>query len=343
MKGLRNPFHLPHSQLSTTFLSRRTPDGEPRWSNSQPRVSPFFASTSKLLLSHYRHSSPLTPDRHPERPFHKPVIPPDITPEPHSDPTPAMNPPRPGIILVRSRPTAPEFTSSDLTAWYQKHVPELLAASGAHMTSAARYQLLDQALPEQDAEGGEHERGSKQAQEYGHELDQALPYLAVYWLRDMGWLHEEGCGFWGVDLGVDVKSGDRKERKSVFEMAEFRTEFWEVVKGLETQDGLEIGEIKSEERAESLILQFLGAEGGHAREPEAMLRNSVPVLVGAGRVRSTLFSVDESRPCPPSLRGKKGEAGLQPSEKSYLCLVILSRCPRLRSPLTRVCYPWLVA
>ena len=241
-----------------------------------------------------------------------------------------MKPPRPGIILVRSRPTVPEFTPSDLTAWYeQKHVPELLAVSGAHITSAARYQLLDQTLPGQDAQGGEHKRGREKTQGYEHTVDQALPYLAVYRLRDMGWLHEDGCGFWEVDLRVDVDSGQGKERKSVFEVAEFETGFWEeVAGGLEIQSGDGTRDGGDEVLAEGLMLVLLGAEGGHGGEdPETMLRNSVPMLVGVGRVRSTLFRVDESRLCPPSVRGKQ-EAGLQPSEKRYLCLVSWSQCPR---------------
>ncbi len=240
-----------------------------------------------------------------------------------------MNPPRPGIILVRSRPTAPDFTPSDLTAWYQKHVPELLAASGAHMTSAARYQLLDQTLPGQGAGEGGHERGSRPTQGFGHKLDQELPYLALYRLRDMDWLHEEGCGFWKVDLGIDVGSGERKERKSVFEVAEFETGFWEeVVGGLQIQSGEGTGNGGDEVLADRLMLALLGTGGGHDGDLETMLRNSVPMLVGAGRVQSALFRVDESRPCPPSVRGKKEETGLQPFETRYLCLVSWSRCPQ---------------
>ena len=189
------------------------------------------------------------------------------------------------------------------------------------MTSAARYQLLDRTIPGQGAWGGGYERAGKQTQEYGQNLNQTLPYLALYRLKDMDWLHEEGCGFWEVDLGVDVNSGEGKERRSVFEVAEFETRFWkEVVGGLETQheEGAETG---GEELAEGLIVEFVGAEGDQGRDPEAMLRNSVPLLAGAERVRSTLFTVDESRPCPPSARGNKKEVGLQPFEKSYLCLV----------------------
>ena len=133
-------------------------------------------------------------------------------------------------------------------------------------------------------------------------------------------------------MPVDVDSGERKQRKqrkSVFEVAEFETGFWEEVIGrMNIQHGEGTRDGRDEVLAEGLILVLLGAESGHGEDPETMLRNSVPMLMGAGRARSTLFKVDESRPCPPSVRGKKEEAGLQPSEKRYLCLVSWSQCPR---------------
>lgn len=108
---------------------------------------------------------------------------------------------RPGIVLVRSSPKQ-NFTAEGLTKWYEeKHIPEVLATGG--VSAAVRYQLVPA---------------------FGDE-EQKLPYLAMYHLRDMNWLHDEGCEFWRLQLVLDDEDGGM----SVFEAAEFETEFWEVV------------------------------------------------------------------------------------------------------------------
>jgi hypothetical protein len=122
---------------------------------------------------------------------------------------------RPGIILVRSAPK-PNFTAHGLAKWYEKkHIPEVLATGGVSV--AARYQMVSAS----------------------DDKEQSLPYLAVYHLKDMDWLHEEGCGFWRLPLVLDDEDGGR----SVFEVAEFETEFWEVVEKVgEESDGAPEGE-----------------------------------------------------------------------------------------------------
>jgi hypothetical protein len=58
-----------------------------------------------------------------------------------------------------------------------------------------------------------------------------MPYLAVYHLPDVAWLHEDGCGLWEVSLVVRLGDGDGDGdgERSVFEVAGFETGFWEVV------------------------------------------------------------------------------------------------------------------
>jgi hypothetical protein len=108
---------------------------------------------------------------------------------------------RPGLILVRSAPK-PNFTAAGLAKWYdKKHIPEMISTGGVSV--AARYQVVSAS----------------------NDKEESLPYLAVYHLKDMNWLHEEGCGFWRLPLVLDDEDGGR----SVFEVAEFETEFWEVV------------------------------------------------------------------------------------------------------------------
>ena len=73
------------------------------------------------------------------------------------------------------------------------------------------------------------------------------------------------------------------------------------------------------------MLYFLEAKDGDGRDVEAVLGASLAGLAVAGRVRSTLFRVDETRPCPPFAR-EKVEEGLKPGEKKYLCFVRATCC-----------------
>jgi hypothetical protein len=112
---------------------------------------------------------------------------------------------RPGIILVHSRPTAPDFNDSDLASWYNdKHIPEVLATQ--RVSAAARYRLTSAT--------------------YQPDGKVPLEYMAVYYLKDMNWLHQADCEFWKLPLVVD--SGNARGR-SIFEVAEFETSFWELV------------------------------------------------------------------------------------------------------------------
>jgi hypothetical protein len=112
---------------------------------------------------------------------------------------------RPGIILVHSRPTAPDFSNSDLASWYNdKHIPDVLATDG--VSSAARYQLM--------------------CTTFQPDGKPPLPYMAVYYLPDMNWLHQADCEFWKLSLMVDSENA---KGRSIFDVAEFETALWEFV------------------------------------------------------------------------------------------------------------------
>lgn len=129
-----------------------------------------------------------------------------------------MTAPRPGLILVRSQPSDPDFTAVDLTAWYEeKHIAEVLATG--RVKRAVRYQIAN--LPARD---------DVQCQDTGAKM----PYLAVYSLEDMNWLHEEGCEFWKLPL--TVKHGKGGEEKNIFKVAAFKTEFWDVIGRLDLRE-----------------------------------------------------------------------------------------------------------
>ncbi len=148
-----------------------------------------------------------------------------------------------------------------------------------------------------------------------------LPWLAVYRLPDVGWLHDAGCGLWEVDLEVEVEGGG--ERRSVFEVAEFETGFWEEVGGLEEVRGN--GGWDDKGPAVGLVLVFWEGDGDVGLDVEAVLRASRPRLAGDGggeRVRSTLFRADETRPCPPSARKRRRDS-VPVLKRRYLCLVRL--------------------
>lgn len=119
---------------------------------------------------------------------------------------------RPGVLLVRSRPTAASFSDRDLEEWYlSKHIPDVLTTRG--VAKASLHQLTDTSIsPNAAADSSE---GSQ------------FPFLAVYHLWDLNWLHEEDCGFWELPLVLGPEAGEDAGR-SVFEMAEFQTTLWEV-------------------------------------------------------------------------------------------------------------------
>ncbi|KAK4235111.1 hypothetical protein C8A03DRAFT_37072 [Achaetomium macrosporum] len=306
----------------------------------------------------------------------------------------ARRKPRPGAILVRSRPSpaaAPGFTARDLTRWYEhKHIPEVLATGGVGF--AVRYQLRlpqegekqqqgqqQQQLPslgrtgtkrkrrQQKVEGGglrekrkragnpqdpesvsgsgsgsdtptpedaaDREEGNQNKNQQSPSAETQMPFLAVYWLGDMGWLHEEGCPFWGVSLALDDEKSDEqlgrdrgdadskgeRRSRSVVEVAEFEAGFWEVVGRVDFGEGGRSA-TEAEGPAKHLVLVYLDAEHGDGKDAETVLRASWPGLIAARRVRSTLFKTDPTRPCPPAAKGLKEEGGIRQCEKNYLCL-----------------------
>ncbi|KAK4152166.1 hypothetical protein C8A00DRAFT_16478 [Chaetomidium leptoderma] len=221
---------------------------------------------------------------------------------------------RAGIILVRSSPSAADFTAADLTRWYEaKHIPEVLATGG--VSAAVRYQLAPTSP-----------RGADEEQEEQNDQSR-LPYLAVYFLRDMGWLHEEGCEFWRLPLVLDSAGDGESEMmmmgRSVFEVAEFEMEFWEVV-GLHAVAHLDVetdlSTCAAGPPAKQLILEYLDAKDSDKRDTEAALSASLPGFENDARVRSTLFKVDETRPGPPSTRAKDDAAPESPGP-GYLYFV----------------------
>ncbi|KAK3897003.1 hypothetical protein C8A05DRAFT_20145 [Staphylotrichum tortipilum] len=112
---------------------------------------------------------------------------------------------RPGLILVYSRPTSPDFTPADLAAWYDaKHIPDILNTGGIHTVS--RYGLAS---------------SSDSAHEQPY-----VQFLTVYRLKGMDWLHAETCGFWKLPLVVNDKHGNQR---SIFDLAEFETRFWHII------------------------------------------------------------------------------------------------------------------
>ncbi|KAK4110124.1 hypothetical protein N656DRAFT_299623 [Canariomyces notabilis] len=149
---------------------------------------------------------------------------------------------KPGIILVRTQLTADpsEFSQAQFNAWYDtQHIPDLLATSG--IRAAARYYYSPPAPA-----GLTTEKAAASADGDSTTMKKStMPYLAVYWLPDVRWLHEEGCGFWSVPLTVQVTASpndaakaaagqgerdDERQEKSIFELAQVEMEVWEEVK-----------------------------------------------------------------------------------------------------------------
>jgi hypothetical protein len=115
------------------------------------------------------------------------------------------------MIFVRSGTASPDFTLSDLASWYEDvHIPAVLATGG--VTAAARYQLVPDPT------------GSDEGSDEGVTN---VAYLTVYHLPDMNWLHREDCGFWKLPL--DVPGKVEGEKRSIFEVADFETLFWELI------------------------------------------------------------------------------------------------------------------
>ena len=120
---------------------------------------------------------------------------------------------RPGAMLVQSQPTTGGITNSNLERWYlDKHIPEVLDTGGVRGVIFCQI-------------------NRESSKNYSGESQPKL-YLAVYLLPDLDWLHEEGCGLWNVALVLGSDDADLESKhkgRSVFDVAEFATDFWEVV------------------------------------------------------------------------------------------------------------------
>ncbi|KAL2255929.1 hypothetical protein VTK26DRAFT_2472 [Humicola hyalothermophila] len=250
-----------------------------------------------------------------------------------TSPTPC--PLRPGLILVQSRPRA-SFSATVLNRWYDdKHIPDVLATPGVH--AAARYRLLRAHPGRGDQSGsavddGECNEGKNESKNNSKKTEeQAMPYLAVYRLKDLGWLHAEGCEFWGLPLAVEEEreqgGREKKRERCIFEVAEFGMAFWEEVvcvgkegeRGAEEEEGGGWGEGS----ADCLVLRYLDAGEVERKDAKALLCGTLPEWAARGRVYSVLLKVDEARLGPPSVEGKTGdEQGrkVEDMEASYLCL-----------------------
>lgn len=120
---------------------------------------------------------------------------------------------RPGAMLVQSQPTPGGITEGNLAEWYfNKHIPEVLSTGGVrgvlfcHVDRKSSKHYVGEPVPKQ--------------------------FLAVYLLHNLDWLHEEDCGLWKLSLVLasdDQALEEQHRGRSVFEVAEFTTYFWEVV------------------------------------------------------------------------------------------------------------------
>ncbi|KAK0658689.1 hypothetical protein QBC41DRAFT_237857 [Cercophora samala] len=114
---------------------------------------------------------------------------------------------KPGIIAVRSRPCSPLLTPIVFQKWYEDvHIPDVLATG--HVNLAKRYQLSSSETHPSNP----------------------MPFLAIYHLPDMNWLHKDNCQFWKIPLHSKVLPGDNT---SIFDVAEFKTEFYETIDTVE--------------------------------------------------------------------------------------------------------------
>jgi hypothetical protein len=152
---------------------------------------------------------------------------------------------KPGIILVRTQLTADpsEFSQAQFNAWYDtQHTPDLLA----RLASAPPHGTTTPPPLSPAPAGLTTEKAAASADGDSTTMKKStMPYLAVYWLPDVRWLHEEGCGFWSVPLTVQVTASpndaakaaagqgerdDERQEKSIFELAQVEMEVWEEVK-----------------------------------------------------------------------------------------------------------------
>ncbi|KAK3987302.1 hypothetical protein QBC44DRAFT_331827 [Cladorrhinum sp. PSN332] len=228
--------------------------------------------------------------------------------------------PRPGIIIVRSGIISDDLTVETFSKWYEEiHIPDVLATAG--VKAAARYQQSTSAQPG------------------------TLPYLAVYNLDDLNWLHQDACEFWKIPLHSNVLPNDKQ---TVFTWAKFETEFYAKV---ETSDGDVDQDDTSIPTGDSLLAVWWERTPSHSADYAKViiktLKRNLADFGVQGEPRLTLFKADESGICPPAMRNgqsdSKGEART-PSLTKYLCLVCTAprwpkrHCTLLQTTLT-LCVP----
>ncbi|KAK4173980.1 hypothetical protein QBC36DRAFT_219511 [Triangularia setosa] len=142
-----------------------------------------------------------------------------------------------------------------------------------------------------------------------------MPFLAIYHLPDMNWLHENGCQFWKIQLHSNILPGDNT---SIFKVAEFKTEFYQMT------DTVKIGmAIDGRHVASRLLLIYFDLareeQGGDPSSVHkaALGRLGIKQSEISSCVQSTLFQVDQTRPHHPAMQTPVGKLG----EKQYLCMV----------------------
>lgn len=204
-----------------------------------------------------------------------------------------MSSPKPGIILVRSRISSLSLTPETFRKWYEDvHIPDVLATN--KVKAALRYHTIHHPRQADDE-------------------DDLPPYLAVYHLDDMNWLHEDDCAFWKLPLVVHLPPDGVV---SIFDVAEFDMTFYTTVSCIDTGS-------KDPNAADySVAPDFLRLIQSHSDQgevggAEALLKCRYTNAGASGAVRSTLLHVDESRPHPPHFPPKTASTG----EKKYLCIV----------------------
>ncbi|KAK4195464.1 hypothetical protein QBC40DRAFT_288994 [Triangularia verruculosa] len=194
---------------------------------------------------------------------------------------------KPGIIAVRSRPS-PLLTSIVFQKWYEDiHIPDVLGTG--HVKSATRYHTSDSS---------------------------SMPFLAIYQLPDMFWLHEDDCKFWKIPLRSEVLPGDNT---SIFDVAEFKTEFFEMI------DTVQFGKPADDDSdvASKLLLSSFDLvedeESGDSSSlhKAALARLGITESKTSESVRSTLFKVDKTRPHHPAMSTPVAA----PDEKQCLCML----------------------
>ncbi|KAK4191043.1 hypothetical protein QBC35DRAFT_488062 [Podospora australis] len=184
-----------------------------------------------------------------------------------------------GIILVRSRISSPLLTPETFKKWYEEvHIPDVLA------TGKVRFALRYRAVDEEGAAGG-------------------LPFLAIYHLDDMSWLHEDDCTFWKIPLHSDILP---EGAATIFDVAQFDTAFYTTFGYIEA-GAFHAGAADISVTAPGDLLRLQPLDWDRDTDADGLAEKLA--CVDANRrasapARSVLYHVDKSRPHPPSFPPK---------------------------------------